>query len=141
MRLLVGVMLSMFALCGFAADLGSKGKARQFTDSVMADVGAGRLDAALGQLKSYASVAAGEFKRIEEELLFQIPEMEKRFGKAIGVEFLASEDAGDSLYALSYLQKFERHAVRWRFLFYRPRDRWVLNSFATDDNLQLLFSD
>src|SRR5688572_21957087 len=141
MRLFTGIMLSIFAMCGFAADLGSKGKARAFTDGVMADVAAGRLDAAMGQLKSYASVAADEFKRIEEELLFQIPEMERRFGKPIGVEFLSSEEAGDSLYALSYLQKFERHAVRWRFMFYKPRDRWVLNSFATDDNLQLLFSD
>ncbi len=29
--------------------------------------------------------------------------------------------------------------IRWMFTFYRPRDRWLLNSFKWDDSIDALF--
>lgn len=128
--------------CGHAqaVELASKNKAKELAEDVMKDVVTGKVESAMKTLKIYATVPPEEFDKIEEEIKFQLPGMEKRFGATTGVEFMGDHEAGKSLYALDYLQKFEKHAVRWRFVFYRPRSTgWLLNSFATDDNLSLMF--
>jgi|TARA_Y100000296_G_scaffold30684_1_gene35641 hypothetical protein len=38
-----------------------------------------------------------------------------------------------------YIQKFERHMMRWKFYFYNPGGGWVLNTFNTDDKISLMF--
>jgi hypothetical protein len=140
MKFTLLLLMFLISLPVQAAELASKGQARDFADDVMKDVAAGRVDAALRSLKIYATVPAEEFGKIEEEIKFQLPGMEKRFGTTVGFEFISEKSVGKSLYSLNYLQKFEKHAVRWRFLFYKPGDKWLLNSFATDDNLQELFT-
>jgi hypothetical protein len=37
------------------------------------------------------------------------------------------------------IEKFENHAVRWLFMFYKPGGEWKLNAFYWDDRIGALF--
>jgi hypothetical protein len=65
--------------------------------------------------------------------------MSQRFGKSIGFEFISEDKEGASLLRIIQIQKFERHAMRWVFFFYRNNEGWVLNSFKFDDAIQTMF--
>jgi hypothetical protein len=62
-----------------------------------------------------------------------------RYGAAAGNEFIAQKKVGDSLLRLVYIEKTERHALPWTFIFYRGPKGWVLNSFNWNDRLPDLF--
>lgn len=113
--------------------------AKTFIDRVMVKVATGDIEGGLKQLKPYAIVPPAEFDAMAGQVSLQLPAISQRFGKAIGYEFIREDSAGESVVRLLYLQKFERHAMRWRFLLYKGGDGWVLNTFAYDDRLQDVF--
>lgn len=69
------------------------------------------------------------------------PAITQRFGKTLSIEAAAIEEVGESLMLVMYLQKFERHVLRWKFYFYKPRQEWVLNTFTFDDQLFSMFKN
>jgi len=73
---------------------------------------------------------------------FTVEELSKRkarYGEPVGVEFIRQNVVGESLTEFVYLEKFERHAIRWMFVFYKPQDEWVFNNLTWDDKIRLLF--
>jgi hypothetical protein len=40
----------------------------------------------------------------------------------------------------TFIQKFEKHVMRWRLYFYKPRDKWILNTYSTDDKINEILS-
>jgi hypothetical protein len=40
---------------------------------------------------------------------------------------------------LVYLNRFERHAMRWSFYLYRGAEGWVINTFVFDDQIHMMF--
>jgi hypothetical protein len=38
-----------------------------------------------------------------------------------------------------YIQTFENHGLRWQFIFYKPRNEWLLDNIQWDDQISLLF--
>lgn len=62
-----------------------------------------------------------------------------RFGDIIGVDFVGTKTAGSSFIQYTYIAKFEKHAIRYVCIFYRPKDYWLVNSVYWDDKIQLLF--
>ncbi len=107
----------------------------------MAQVAKGKMQEGLQLMKPYLIIPESEFNVMAEQLKMQEPLMKQRFGNTIGVEFVKEEEVGNSLLRIIYIQKFEKHIMRWRFYFYKPRNSWVLNTFFTDDKLQLMFID
>ena len=65
----------------------------------------------------------------------------QRFGKVIGSEFILERSAGESLLKIVQIQKFEKHAMRWTFLFYSADGQWVLNACTFDDKIQTVFEE
>ena len=59
-----------------------------------------------------------------------------RFGKAAAVQFAEQKTVASTLLRIVYLEKFENHAIRWIFLFYRPRSEWQFNFINFDDKIQ-----
>jgi hypothetical protein len=57
------------------------------------------------------------------------------FGTPIGIEKVREEELSPSLKRLVYLQKFERYPVAWEFYFYKPKDRWVINTLNFKDKV------
>ena len=62
-----------------------------------------------------------------------------RFGRPLGHELVRTEVIGTRFVRYVFLQRFEKHAVRWQVGFYDPGTGWVFNSFKFDDQLDALF--
>jgi hypothetical protein len=124
-----------------AATLDSKESARKLTDQVMAKVSSGDFDGGLVLMKPYLIIPESEFNVMLEKVKLQLPTIQGRFGKIIGSEFISEKMIGKSLLKIIQIQKFERHILRWRFIFYNPAGKWVLNTFNFDDNIQSLFEE
>ncbi len=124
-----------------AAELDSKDAAINLAKSVMDKVSEDKALEGIGILKPYFVIPGAEFDAIIEKYKMQESMIKYRFGNAIGVEFIKEKEIGKSLLLITYIQKFERHIMRWQFYFYKPKDKWVLNTFFTDDNIKSLFEN
>lgn len=60
---------------------------------------------------------------------------ENYMGKYYGYEIITTKKFSESFELHSYLVKYDRQPIRFIFKFYKPNDKWVLYSYALDDNL------
>ena len=123
----------------WAATLPDKDAAKELAARVMDMVGKGKTAEALLKMKPYMIIPDAEFEVMRDQLASQAPMIDKRFGRSIGSEFIKIHEVGKSLMSVLYIQKFEKHIMRWVFYFYRPKNGWILNTFSTDDNIKQLF--
>lgn len=140
-RVLLILSLVLFGSNTFADTLSSKTKAKELAKSVMAEMEKGNMVAGTKLTKPYLIVPEHEYFALIDQMKMQQPLIEQRFGKTISVEVAAIEEVGESLMLILYLQKFDKHVLRWKFYFYKPRDEWVLNTFIFDDQIQTMFQN
>ncbi len=50
------------------------------------------------------------------------------FGKPLDYEFLCQKDVGKSIVTLKYVVRYEKDAITWTFVFYRPKDEWLVTA-------------
>ena len=112
-----------------AATLKDKNAAKALASSVMNKVAQGKTLEGVDLVKDYLIVPLPEFETLKNQISMQTPMIEQRFGKTIKVELASVEEVGESLMLVIYIQKFEKHLLRWKFYFYKPNDEWVLNTF------------
>ncbi len=91
--------------------------------------------------RPYLVIPQAEFDGLMSKLELQFPVINRRFGKSVGWEKISERKAGNSLLQLTYIQKMERHALVWRFIFYRPATGWILDTFHYKDSLHPLFAE
>jgi hypothetical protein len=60
---------------------------------------------------------------------------ESYMGKYYGYEIITKKKFSESFELYSYMVKYDRQPIRFIFKFYKPNDKWVLYSYALDDNL------
>lgn len=113
---------------------------RAQADAAMDKVGTGDLEGAIRDLSKSWPLPASEMETMIGQAKLQQPTMTGRFGEVLGREFIREERAGESFVRRIYIQRFERHAMRWIVTYYRNADGWVVNSVVFDDNLVGLFS-
>ena len=92
-------------------------------------------------MKPYLVIPESEFNVMLEQAKLQLPAIQGRFGKIVGIEFISEKMVGKSLLQMVQIQKFEKHIMRWRFIFYDPEGKWVLNTFNYDDKIRSLFEE
>jgi hypothetical protein len=124
---------------GQAQTLENLAAARGLTDKVLARVAGGDFEGGLRMLKPYSIVPDAEIESAIGQAKLQVPLMEGRFGRSVGAEFLREERVGDSLARITQIQRFEKHAMRWIFVFYRGPRGWVMNTFYFDDKILSVF--
>ena len=56
-------------------------------------------------------------------------------GEYNGYELLVKKSLGDCFEHYTYLVRYDRQPVRFKFEFYKPRDGWIIYSFAYDYDL------
>ncbi len=123
----------------WAATLPDKDAAKMLAANVMSTVAKGNTAEAMLMMKPYMIIPDAEFAVLKDQLASQAPMINKRFGRSIGSELIKIDEVGNSLMSVLYIQKIEKRIMRWVFCFYRPRDRWILDTFTTDDNIKRLF--
>lgn len=57
-------------------------------------------------------------------------------GEYYGYELITEKSAGDSYVLKSYLVKYERQPIRFTFLLYRPNNKWQIQNFTYDTNIE-----
>ncbi len=133
------VSLVLFSSNILADTLPSKIEAKELAKNVMTEIGKGNMEAGVKLTKPYLVVPEHEFMALIDQMKMQQPMISQRFGKTISVEIAAIEEVGESLMLVLYLQKFDKHVLRWKFYFYKPRNEWVLNTFTFDDKIDAMF--
>ena len=122
-----------------ADTLSSKNDAKELASRVMIEIGKGNMESGINLTKPYLIVPEHEYLALVDQMKMQEPVIAQRFGKTISVEIAAIEEVGESLMLVMYLQKFDKHVLRWKFYFYKPRSGWVLNTFTFDDQIRSMF--
>ncbi len=97
------------------------------------------VEAAFNILRPYSKITERDYDKFADQAFALVNSVEPEFGKEIGYEFVAKDKAGKSLLKILYLQKFEKHALRWSFFFYKADDEWLFNEFNVDNQLGALF--
>lgn len=118
-----------------SADLKSKDDVVSFVKTTQSLIAAGDVIKAIEGLKPYVIIPESEFQVALEQYKMQKPMIDQRFGKTIGTELISVQEQGESLMLATFIQKFEKHVMRWRLYFYKPRDKWILNTYSTDDKI------
>ena len=113
--------------------------ARELADRVVDTMVAGDFDGAFKLLKSASVIPEADFDSVLGRAKPQYLAGVQRYGKNLAREFVREDKVGDSLYRVIELDKFEKTAIRWVFVFYRTKDGWLVNDFLFDDKVRLLF--
>ena len=133
------VLTLLFAPSAHAAKLETVDSAIAVTDQIMKRVVAGDLKGGFELAKPHAAVPAAEIDAIHGQAELMQPMLVTRFGKSIGYEQIRNDAVGSSLAQIVYIQRFEKHAMVWRFILYRGSDGWIINSFKYEDNIGSAF--
>lgn len=56
-------------------------------------------------------------------------------GDYYGYEKITEKSIGESYMLVSYMIKYDRQPIRFTFVFYKPKDKWQVQNFKFDDNL------
>jgi hypothetical protein len=86
----------------------------------------------------YWPVEESTVQKVIQETRDQWPTVTNTFGKSVGFEHITTQRAGKSLIKHLYIQKFSYHAIRWQFVFYKPNEKWLVNSVSFDDKVGAL---
>jgi len=141
MRIFAVVMFFLMTTAASAATLESKDAAKKLTDQVMTKVASGDIESGFLLMKPYLIIPESEFNVMVEQTKLQLPTIQGRFGKILGSEFISEKLVGKSLLKIVQIQKFEKHIMRWNFIFYSPKGKWVLNTFNFDDKINAMFDE
>ena len=117
----------------YAQGVASIAEIRVVTDRVMAQVTKGDFEGGMNSFKSLTIIPSAEFDAMVGQTKTQLPAIAARFGGSLDSEFIEQKELGKSLASLTYIHRFDKHAMRWVFYLYRGKDGWVINTFRFDD--------
>jgi hypothetical protein len=107
----------------------------QVSDRFMEIISSENYEEAFSFIKLYWPLPENELLMLQKQTMTQINIIAPRYGDITGYEFVSKEEIGSFALRLIYVQKRERHFIRWKFIFYKPLDRWIVNSLSYDDKL------
>ena len=59
----------------------------------------------------------------------------KQLGDYYGYNLITKKTIGEHLWLYNYIVRYDRQALRFSILFYKPNDQWRLMNFSYDDNI------
>ncbi len=119
--------------------LSNKDATQALAKEVMESVSKDKLKEGLLKLRPYTVAPVAEFDVQMGQMDLQVSAIAQRFGKSLGYDFVEEEQLGESLVQYVYLQKFEKHILVWRFIFYKPNQEWLLNTWYFNGDVKPLF--
>jgi len=140
--LMVLVNLLVITNSSMAAEskfLNNKAETKQLCEAFMQKVIAGKIEEAINSIEPYFPLPESELATIKVQAVKQFGLVEPRFGKPLGYEFIKEEIIKETIIKYTFIEKFEKHVVKWTFFFYKPQEKWLLNAFYFDDTIQTLF--
>lgn len=99
----------------------------------------GNIEKAFEILKEYWPLSSVEVDDLKAHTIQQREKVVSRYGNPIGIEFIRTDVVGDSMIMHTFIEKFERHALKWQLSFYKPEKKWIINSVYWDDKISELY--
>jgi hypothetical protein len=118
--------------------LATAADARALCDEAMDLLHAGEVARAFDRLSAHWAFSQDEMTQLQREVERTRAIVADRYGDALDIRFLHVDTAGDVLACFVYLERFERHGLRWRFTVYEGADGWTLNDVFFDDEIEAL---
>lgn len=94
---------------------------------------AGNYDLAYQSLLPHWPLPKEEVQNLGYQTKMQLKMAGERYGASFGAEYVATVTAGESLIRHIFLIKHEKHALKFACVFYKPNDKWLVNSVFWDD--------
>lgn len=139
MKYLLVLVIAVVSLQNHAHAFDSPDEAKAFADRTMDLFLQEKFSEGLDAAKAYWPLPSVEIDGLANQINQQWPIVRQRFGPPVGKEFIRSEKIGSSFVRYFYLHKFRNHAVYWRFDFYKPADKWKINTIIFFDSLEPLY--
>ena len=136
--LMLFIILILTNNLSIADTLKNEDAARNLVKSMMSHIKAGDVVKGLELARPYTALSEFQFNGAIKIYKTSTARITKKFGKTIGGEFIQVKKLGKSLMYISYLQKFEKNFLRWKFYFYMPVNGWVLRTFNYDDTMRVM---
>jgi hypothetical protein len=133
-------LLAATAFTVHADTLKSETEVRQLADKVMTAAGKGQTDDAYAAMTPYTLTDVNTLDRARLSARTSRMQLEQTIGGSVGYEFIRSEKVGESLLKLVYIEKAEKQAIPWQFIFYKTGSGWALSNFSNGDNINSLFT-
>lgn len=70
-----------------------------------------------------------------ENLKTKLKDLVGLCGNYCGFEVLSQKVSGASMVAQTFIVRYEREPVRFTFVFYKPKETWMVDKFAFDEGL------
>ena len=139
MKFVVSFFVLLLSLNVSAKPLKSVKDTKQVCQKAADAFGSGDPKGSMEVLKKYWPLPSEEIDNLAYQTESQLKMVSSRFGSVLGADFVNTKVAGDSFVQHTYIGKFEKHAVRYICVFYKPKSDWVVNAVYWDDKTPLLF--
>ncbi len=84
-------------------------------------------------MKPYLSLSGTEVDSVYLQTKLTRDQYKARFGATIATEYISTKTIGSSLVRYLYVERTENTAFVWKFIFYKTKEGWVINSFNWGD--------
>ena len=122
MKYLICFTLFLFSLNTFAGALTTVEDTKSLCQKAADTFGAGKAKESFEILKPYWPLPKQEIDNLAYQTESQLTMVTSRFGQILGSDFVGTKVAGTSFVQHTYIAKFEKHAVRYICLFYKPKN-------------------
>jgi hypothetical protein len=113
---------------------------RQLAEEAMSFIATDDMAGFIAMVRRKMPMPAGELENIEATLRSQRKEVISKLGKSLGYVLVNECHRTGILLRLIYAEKREKNVLRWQFIFYKPRDKWLWTYFFWDSDAQQLFA-
>jgi hypothetical protein len=121
-------------------ELGNEDDVLGFCETVMGHLASEDYQSAFDMLTAVSvPQMSGDLYNLQMNTAEQINGVQATFGSILGYKLVKVQNMKNVLLEVLYIEQFENHALRWQFVFYKPRDQWLLDNIQWDDQVSLLF--
>lgn len=139
MKVIVSFLALVFSISAFSKPLTTVADTKSLCQKAADAFGKGNAKKSFDILQPYWPMPAQELANLAYQTETQLKMVAQRFGKVLGADFVGTQIAGTSFVKHTYIGKFEKHAVRYVCMFYKPKNEWVVNAVYWDDQTAALF--
>lgn len=111
-------------------------KARDYCEIITHNFSQGKLEEAFEIINTILILPENELSYLAMESIKQLNMIGGRYGERFGFSKPVEKGIENQLHSIEYLVKYEYHAIRLEFKFYKGKDDlWFLNKFKWDDDI------
>ena len=138
-RLAVLLLLCSIGVVQAQDGLSSRREMEAFIDGFLSQFIAGEYEQAFLLFRKHSNIPSNEVDSLEGGTIRQLNALSSRYGKPLDFVFLESWDKKGVVSQYLFLLRYERHALRMRFVFYNNGRTTLLNYFSWDDSIDEMF--